>query len=224
MPMNRSPICSISVVSGCRAPRGRRSHGSVTSTRSSAEHAPGCSSAASLRGARRSRLDRLAGRVDPGAGVGLRGRRQRADLPAGQRHRRRGRRGARLAARPARAVGRVGERLLRGGDGVVERRRVEQRDLLRVVRIIAIGHRLSGMDAVRPRCTHGQRAKSNGGAARPLPAGAGAARMKGQIRGPPTPAGLVNECIHAFTARSNSFGRGTNRPCYRVTERRRRAE
>jgi hypothetical protein len=70
-------------------------------------------------------LDRLARRVHSGAGVGLGGRRQGADLPPCERDRRSVAEVRRLQRGQRGDVGRARERLVRGGDGVVERRRVE---------------------------------------------------------------------------------------------------
>ena len=85
-------------------------------------------------------LDRGLGLVDPAASVGLGLRGQRADLPAGQRHRR-------LVAQVRRAQGRelikVGC-LTKGGFGLFHRRlqglRRESRDLFRVVRVVGCRH------------------------------------------------------------------------------------
>ena len=76
------------VVSGCRAPAGRRSVGSVTSTASSTStRASRSASSSAVRAASALRTCR-ARRADPLAGGLARGRRQRADLAVGQRERR----------------------------------------------------------------------------------------------------------------------------------------
>ena len=85
--MKMSQTRSVSVVSGCRAPCGRRSHGSVTSTASSTRTrgvAVGFElDLADLEGL----LDLSSGHADALAGLGLRRRRQRTDLAVGQRQR-----------------------------------------------------------------------------------------------------------------------------------------
>ena len=198
MPTNRSPIRSISVVSGCRAPRGRRSQGSVTSTALLDQHPLRPARPPARPAGRRTRpAIARAGLVDPLAGVGLGGRRQRADLAAGQRDRRRSPRCAGRSAASASEVGGAGERLLGGGDGVVEGVRVEQRRPAsgrtdRCGSVMAYGHSLTAAPAL------------TGGEASLRTRGCAAARRwelcrrAGQARRPPTPAGWLNERRGAF--------------------------
>ena len=83
-----SAISSEPVVTGCRAPAGTRSVGSVTSTVSSASIRSSCSASSSACRAGERLLDGAAGLADALAGLLARLRRQRADLAVGQRQRR----------------------------------------------------------------------------------------------------------------------------------------
>jgi hypothetical protein len=85
-------------------------------------------------------LDRRPRLVDPLAGVGARLRRERPDLPPGQGHR--GPVAQVLVAQRDQTVhvGHGRERLLRGGDRLIQRRLVQQRHLLGVVRVAAPAH------------------------------------------------------------------------------------
>ena len=82
---NTSAMRSDSVVIGCRAPRGRRSHGSVTSTVSSRRTLASRSASSSAWRAASARVSRpRASRRRSLPGRRLVGRGQRADLPVGQ--------------------------------------------------------------------------------------------------------------------------------------------
>ena len=117
---NTSAIRSAIWVIGCRAPRGSRSHGSVTSTASSTSTR--CVALAPRAGAARVEglLDLLARGVDPLAGLGPLRARAAPRARGGPAAAAPGRRGARAwpAASAARSV-RGGERLLGRGRGVV---------------------------------------------------------------------------------------------------------
>ena len=140
MPTKMSAIRSVSVVSGCRAPRGRAvpRQRDVDPLLGQHPRVPLGLQLGQPRGVGRG--DRLAGGVDPLAGVAAGGRGQRAELAAGQQHRRavaevrRPDGGQRLQVAGRR------ERLLRRGHRVVEGLRRERGDLLGVVGIIGARH------------------------------------------------------------------------------------
>ena len=215
MPTNRSPMRSISVVSGCRAPRGRRSHGRVTSTRSST----------STRGGPLGlQLGERGRRTRPGCGCGpALTRLPASDLAAG---------GSAPISRRASDTGArsprcrclsAAERVEVGAPRRTPSRPsatasssavwVEQRDLLGVVRIVAVAHGL-------PHAGQPSGSLRTATAAGPPPAGVGECALGSQTRSPlsPRPAGWLNIDLGMWLGTASSPGvRCARAEAYRQT-------
>ena len=187
------------MVSGCRAPRGRRSHGRVTSTRSSTSTR--CARSRSELGVpgvvarpgspARASLTRLPA-SDFAAG---------GSAPISRRASETGARSPRCWWRTAASASRSAasaNAFSACGDGVVERGLVEQGDLLRVVRIVAVGHGVRALRHRRRRTLAVRQQSTDARLGRSPPVGVRSAA--GQPRRPPTPAGWVNDASAASLA------------------------